>query len=212
LKVKKIPKLHTAAELGPTLRVSAQRMLELAEAGFMPHWKIDGGEPLFEYAECRKWVCDHLAERFDGSPLPVTLCVSLPGPHVDSHQLPQPLKAFRNLTEITETVFDGSGVYFLCLADEVVYVGQSGSVAHRVKSHVQDKRFDRVFWMRWPAHDLDRLERAMIRLLGPKYNGLFNPETLRLSITEKEFIAALQVCGDRYTQMSTQHKCGTLEN
>jgi excinuclease UvrABC nuclease subunit len=68
-----------------------------------------------------------------------------------------------------------SGVYFLCDADEVVYVGQSVAVLSRIMTHVMErnKRFDpdRIFFLPVPQSELLRAEGEFIRLLKPKYNG-----------------------------------------
>ncbi len=66
------------------------------------------------------------------------------------------------------------GVYFLILADEVVYVGQSLDVESRVNQHARGdarlaaKGFDRALWLPVAEGDLDAYEGALIRALRPR--------------------------------------------
>lgn len=61
------------------------------------------------------------------------------------------------------------GIYFLCDADVVVYVGQSVNVVGRVHSHT-DKQFDSVFYLACSQADLLQIESYWIDRLKPKYN------------------------------------------
>lgn len=63
------------------------------------------------------------------------------------------------------------GVYFLCLGDEVVYVGSSINVPARVAQHAKDKTYDRVYMLPVPRESLRDTEGAFIRMLRPKGNG-----------------------------------------
>lgn len=79
------------------------------------------------------------------------------------------------------------GIYFLIDGDELGYIGQSLDVQKRVLHHTRRTRFferhpdegissrhaypfDRAFWMRLPADQLDDFEETLIRALRPKYN------------------------------------------
>jgi len=66
----------------------------------------------------------------------------------------------------------GPCVYFLIDGDRVVYVGKSAKLVTRLVEHMQDKRFDRVLYLRQPKSDLSRVESALIRYLKPRYNVL----------------------------------------
>jgi excinuclease UvrABC nuclease subunit len=66
-----------------------------------------------------------------------------------------------------------SGVYFLCYADTVVYVGQSINVISRLMTHItsDEKQFDSAFYIPVPEHQLASVELAFIRSLAPIYNA-----------------------------------------
>lgn len=65
-----------------------------------------------------------------------------------------------------------SGVYFLCEGDEVVYVGRSLSVLHRIAEHIKAsvKEFSHVFFLPCAIAELDEIEQRWIKTLNPKYN------------------------------------------
>ena len=71
-----------------------------------------------------------------------------------------------------------AGVYFLCLKDEIVYVGQSKYPSCRIHQHVYEakKSFDSVYMLpvqqsNEAISELNNLESAFIRYLQPKFNG-----------------------------------------
>lgn len=63
------------------------------------------------------------------------------------------------------------GVYFLLLKGEIVYIGQSVSVAARVSSHRSSKDFDSVAFVHCEEEFLDVLETLYILAYSPKLNG-----------------------------------------
>lgn len=64
-----------------------------------------------------------------------------------------------------------SGVYFLMRAREVVYVGQSVDVLHRIARHRREgKVFDAFSYIECDECDLDRLETLYIRAFVPREN------------------------------------------
>jgi hypothetical protein len=70
------------------------------------------------------------------------------------------------------------GIYFLCFNGEVVYVGQTQTLAIRARDHRRQgiKNFDSVFFIRTHREDLDETEAYWALLLTPKYN---TPRTLK---------------------------------
>lgn len=74
--------------------------------------------------------------------------------------------------------FGVSGIYFLHLDGEVVYVGQAVDMRRRIGQHLGDasKRFDAVSFVQCDVQRLDTLERHYIHKLSPRYNrcGLAN--------------------------------------
>ena len=64
------------------------------------------------------------------------------------------------------------GVYFLCLRDTVVYVGQSISILSRIVEH-RRKKYDRAFYTPCREDRLDQTELFFIKTLRPKYNRMY---------------------------------------
>lgn len=65
--------LKTAEEVAKVVRISAERILELSRAEVLPHFRIDGGQPLFSVPILRAYVRRHLTVECDGAPLPLDL-------------------------------------------------------------------------------------------------------------------------------------------
>lgn len=64
-----------------------------------------------------------------------------------------------------------SGIYFLMRSREVVYVGQSIDVLHRVARHRREgRKFDAYAYLECEPSDLNRLEGLYIRALVPEEN------------------------------------------
>ncbi len=64
----------------------------------------------------------------------------------------------------------GSGIYFLCRSDVVVYVGQAKCIAARVASHLKEKAFDNFWFVTVPIGGLNRAEARMIAKYDPCLN------------------------------------------
>jgi hypothetical protein len=74
-------------------------------------------------------------------------------------------------------VKQNTGIYFLILNNEVVYVGQSIDLLGRVSRHIRDgKRFDSYAFLSAPKEKLDELERKYIRAFVPVDNISFGNE------------------------------------
>jgi hypothetical protein len=155
--------------------VSAQRLLELAECGMVPHYLVDE-KIMFGPGETKEWLNHNLVVRVPGAHLGDSICrvVNVVEPVGDKAIPPVSLRAIAGFLipmglESVKTV-PFSGVYFLCHKGEVVYVGQSINVLSRVGQHIGHKTFDSVFFVRIPKSDLDFVEGTFIRTLEPKYN------------------------------------------
>lgn len=71
-----------------------------------------------------------------------------------------------------------SGVYFLLRGENVIYVGQSVDVLHRIARHRREGRmFDAFAYIECVAADLDRLESSYIKALVPEENWSFGNST-----------------------------------
>lgn len=64
-------------------------------------------------------------------------------------------------------------VYFLCLDDEVVYVGMTGDLQKRIATHRRDGwiRFDRTLFLTVKHEEAARVEAAFVAVLRPPHNG-----------------------------------------
>jgi hypothetical protein len=58
--------LHSLDEAAVKVGVSAQRLADLADAGFAPHWRIDNGPPLFQVPDLKAWVNENLVVKNEG--------------------------------------------------------------------------------------------------------------------------------------------------
>lgn len=76
------------------------------------------------------------------------------------------------LLDIAQEPGSTCGVYVLLDGEEVVYVGQSGTMATRIENHIQGglKIFDRFAIIPCSPADLTVTEAAYIRKYQPRYN------------------------------------------
>jgi hypothetical protein len=186
-----LQRLVTAEFIAEKNHIRVERINELAESGFIPHWNVDG-KPMFDRTEARKWIEANLAERNGGKVVPSHICLISERVSPNLEDIPQVLRNVRGLIDMTDVLGAHSGIYFLLFDEEVVYVGQSASVCRRIGQHAGVKEFNRVLFMAWPAGDLNRIERAFICALKPPYNfanrsGL--PPVVLYTPTEQAIIA-----------------------
>jgi hypothetical protein len=112
--------------------ITPERLIELAEAGYAPHYHIDGQGPFFKIMELREWLHHNLITAHAGMPMPTRLQVVIPAGSRPISEAPECISRLTGLRHIDPAYFICPGVYFLCLEDEVVYVGQSINVPARV--------------------------------------------------------------------------------
>jgi hypothetical protein len=169
-----LPDLKTAEEVSQKIPISAQRLAQLAESGFAPCWRIDGGPPLFQLAVVKKWVLENLTTIQEGAAPPTVHVVpsrKAPGPG----SVPPILREVRGIFECPLSA-SPPGVYFLCNDDDVVYVGQSVQPLARVATHItSDKqgKFNRAFIVPCLPEHLTEVENAFIRTMEPPLNSSF---------------------------------------
>jgi hypothetical protein len=165
--------------------ISAERLIELADAGYAPHYLIDGRGPWFKIAELREWFDSNAVQARGGLPMPTRLSLMVAAEPRPASDAPASISRPIGLRHIDPAHFLCPGVYFLCQGDEVVYIGQSVNVPGRVMSHLRQSRrpagktFDplRIFYLPVPESELLRVESEFIGRLPPRYNG----ETKRAS-------------------------------
>jgi hypothetical protein len=159
--------------------ISAERLIELAEAGYVLHYMIDGKGPWFKSREVKAWYDANLVTAHAGMPLPMRLMLVIPPQSRPASDAPESIARLNGLRHIDPAYFLCPGVYFLCRGDEVVDVGQSVNIPGRIMDHVREssrpagKRFDRamIFYLPTPESELLRVESEFIRLLQPEYNN-----------------------------------------
>ncbi|UYE95814.1 hypothetical protein KNLIENLN_00001 [Sinorhizobium phage NV1.1.1] len=165
--------LITAAEAAEALKgvMGEERIVELADSGYAPHFRIDGGPPMFKISELRSWIADNLIAECAGKSVTDGIRLTYAGDEVaDPFGVPESIRCISHLRDLSRLLTIGAGVYFLCLGSEVVYVGQSVDVASRISAHRGVKQFDRIYFLPWPAGRLNELEGALIRHLRPPLN------------------------------------------
>jgi hypothetical protein len=87
--------------------------------------------------------------------------------------IPPQLSKIRNLYKLPiEILSTPPGIYFLCMDEEIVYVGQALCVAKRISEHINDacKEFNQVYFIPCLKDRLNDFEMALIREFKPKYN------------------------------------------
>lgn len=161
--------LKTAQEVADQVRLSAGRIRELAEAKLLPHFRVDGGEPLFCPTTLKRYVRQHLTVMCEGAPLPLNLRPIVFRPI--TQPVPAALAAVQDRLSDCPAIDIPPCVYFLIEAGAVVYIGQTRHLPSRLAQHWQDgKRWERVLFMPVPESELLRVEAQWIAALQPPLN------------------------------------------
>ena len=129
---------EAAKSLGNT--ITAERLIELADAGYAPHDLIDGRGPWFKIAELRQWFDGNAVQADGGLPMPTWLSLIVPFESRPTNDAPASISRLIGLCHIDPAHLLCPGVYFLCQGDDVVYVGQSVCVSDRMMSHIRESR------------------------------------------------------------------------
>lgn len=163
--------LKNAKEAAESIKgISASRLTDLADAGYAPHFRIDGGEPLFKVSETKRWLAKNLLGECMGRKLEDAIRVVVPADEI-SIAPPASIEHIELLQQLPVHGYQ-PGVYFLCKKGEVVYVGQSSTPVSRIAQHSASKKdFDRVYLLPVPAYELNNVEAAFIHLLRPSQQG-----------------------------------------
>jgi len=168
------PIMMSAQEVAKVIRVvSAERIEELAAAGLLPHFQVEG-KRLFTPSKVGQWIKANLTIRCEGSPLRDIVIAPSLEPPAPSHLLPDRLLGIEGLVRSFNFLISHPPcVYFLIEWPEVVYVGQSNrTLSSRIACHAQneDRRFSRVVYLPVHPDELNRIEAAFIEHLRPKHN------------------------------------------
>lgn len=174
--------LQTAAQMADKIGISEQRLLEFVETGQVPHYRVDGGPPMFRSAETRAWATRNLLHRVTGEEIQfevrITRLVSLD----EADPPPASIALIENLVAMPDP--PPPGIYFLCVGNEVVYVGKSVNPASRIESHLngmnggsnfrRNGRTVRAYLLPVPRSELEDVEIAFIHALAPEMNVTAN--------------------------------------
>ena len=177
--------LKAADQICESVSIDLERLLSLAENGIIPHWRIDGGAPLFKISEVKRFIAKNLMFRCEGSEVPVNIKISPLAPIANNEEAPVEIREICGLRKIPQGDY-APCVYFLCKDSKVVYVGQSISVASRISTHKHSKDFDEVYLVHTPSAMLNAVESALIRHLKPELNG---PPPVRDDSQDKEILS-----------------------
>ena len=152
--------------------VNKERLTSLVEAGYVPHYRIDGGEPLFVKKEIRAWVSKNLVTRTEGKDLHNILLLNTKNIDGEYPLPPDSISRVRDLEPVA-VFLPKTGVYFLCYNGTCVYIGQSVDITERVKTHIRERRFkfDTAYSVAIVKEELDTMERRFIKILNPIYNS-----------------------------------------
>jgi hypothetical protein len=169
-----LPNFVNADELAAKLRktfnlpVTAKYLREMALSGCCPAFfmKSDLSLPLFVQKDVVEWLRETQFYRPRQIPT-VEVIVNGPSEAADPARIPATLGQVEGLLEYV--ICEDPCVYFLIRDNVVVYVGQSITLAARLRQHT-DKTFDRVLFLRVPKSQLLTVERKFIVALKPEYN------------------------------------------
>lgn len=174
--------LKSVEEAARDLGIETERLRGLADGGYAPHVRIDGGSPQFKIAELKRWAAVNMVERITGRDLPAPVRVIAPAELVrDFRKVPNSLREIAGLCDITDEIMR-TGIYFLCRDGALIYIGQSVNAASRISDHYRKYEFETVLFLPWPADDLNRIEAALIRALRPPLNGKSTNGKMRTSL------------------------------
>lgn len=131
-------------------------------------------EYLFISTEIKEWIEYNLVRIQSGQNF-VNLQILNANKHLakSTDNIPYELSAIKNLYKIDESIFTGSGVYFLCKDGIIKYIGKSVCVSARIATHIFEghKNFSEIFYITAPTNEIDALEKALIHYFLPEYNS-----------------------------------------
>lgn len=161
--------LKTAEEVAKVVRISAERIRELSRADLLPHFRIDGGEPLFSVPILKAYVRRYLTVQCEGSPLPMDLRPVVLKPVQTS--APVALAIVQGRLHECPSIDLPPCVYFLISGETILYVGQSCNLLARLVQHSQaGRRWERALFIPLPKSELLSVEAHWIRALKPSWN------------------------------------------
>ena len=161
--------LITAEDLAKKLRglMALEDIKYYAEHNWMPHYSYGAETQAFNFKEVTAWMRNNLYKH-EGKTLPINY-VRLKHTPVAKNITAEPPEEIKNESDLIQVPAGyPPGVYFLCQDKDIVYVGQTGNLGSRLAQHLQDKIFDKVYFI--PTENCGQVEANYIRKLKPMYN------------------------------------------
>ena len=96
-----------------------------------------------------------------------------------------------------------TGVYFLIHENKIVYVGKTIKGLTRAYSHLDDKIFDRMYFIPCSIEDLDEKESDYIIKYSPIYNQMLNDSCVYLTLSKVKLLlknAGIKITDKRIIQ------------
>lgn len=152
---------------------------ELAEKGVVPHYRLVNTltqkiSYLFDSVTFQKFLKERCITEVEGKSLTVISFNDHCLPFKDNSLIPHELKSLNNDVYILPLAFvnSPSGIYFMYMDEELVYIGQSINISSRIINHYREntKVFNKVFFIKVDADSLLSVERDLIKKFNPKYN------------------------------------------
>lgn len=162
--------------------MTPEEIEKLAKDGSIPHYILTNpltGEHtyLFGSQEINDWFNYTCITKVNGEVISnlqnFPLLRSVEDYIANKGKVPEELMCMREVYRMpVEKIIAVPGIYFLCLGNKVVYIGQSTCIQHRISTHIQQrqKQFTDVFYIIVPVNFLDRYESSLIRYFRPEYN------------------------------------------
>ena len=158
--------------------ITPSQLIQLATEGVCPHYVLrnpanDEESILFVPQEIYDWYTSNHVRVSRDCYQPEIKFISMYEPP-DVTKMPRELMAIKNIEQLpVYPVGMQPGIYFLCLDDKIMYIGQSTNVNSRIAAHIGEgkKSFNSAYFIPYPKSLLDALECILIDKYKPELNG-----------------------------------------
>lgn len=103
------------------------------------------------------------------------------------------------------------GIYFLIKENNVVYIGQSQDIFHRISAHFKDKIFDSIAYISCDPDLLDKMESLYIHALRPKLNGNIDKERKLAPLSLDKLLSFGHIGKPRRRRIAKESSCVRLD-
>ena len=156
----------------PEDSVIAGYINSLAEKREIKHYRLKGEYEEIYLFDNEEIISDLDIMQVEAKKIPDIIKIQCYDEKVTANDnIPIEISNIDSLFKLPKSLFNsGSCIYFLCKDEHVVYIGQAENVHQRLVEHMKTKTFDAVFYLRVPAHKMNKIESALISYLKPEYN------------------------------------------